>query len=541
MRKIWDDYKGLILIWTGVVLFIVAILIIIFGLNNNSFAISTDKDDVELDCPETANKGEVVECNVNVNYKTISGRGLEIHLSSSDDLIWKQYTPSSNPEWSIINTGSSSGIVAATNNNLSGVNLVGTIKYQVPTSAVANSLYSITLSDILLAGSSDSEEKTLSGDFVTTIRVKSDTNTLSAISLSSGSINETVKPSTNSYTATVSSDSVTINVTKSDSMSTVLGNLKNIALHYGTNVIKFDVISESGISNTYTITITRPYDLIISESSYVYNKNNNYLYTGNVVDNDVILTTVTQNIDSSLSSKIENNKLIISYESETLYSIDIINFSINDYQMSGKNIIIGKDALKENLLNSISSNGVTFKVFDKNGNETTSSTMADGYTLKVYRNDSLIDEYTISQVYVIIDESLGTIPEAEDGAHFEVIYYIEPGTTCGELKDKIDTNGVITMYKKSNVLADSDIVSTGVVIDISFSENSNSHYSYLTSVLGDSNEDGKVNVMDIIKISNIIVNKTELERLYFYANDYNKDGSVNVRDIIAIANYIVNK
>ena len=64
---------------------------------------------------------------------------------------------------------------------------------------------------------------------------------------------------------------------------------------------------------------------------------------------------------------------------------------------------------------------------------------------------------------------------------------------------------------------------------------------YILSVIGDVQGDGKVDVKDIIEISNLIIDNKTIGFAYEKAADVNNSGKVDVKDIIKIANYIVDR
>ena len=58
--------------------------------------------------------------------------------------------------------------------------------------------------------------------------------------------------------------------------------------------------------------------------------------------------------------------------------------------------------------------------------------------------------------------------------------------------------------------------------------------SFAYSNFGDINEDGAVNILDLVLISNLI-----LDGDYNAVADFNQDGLVNILDLVQIANYIL--
>ena len=61
-----------------------------------------------------------------------------------------------------------------------------------------------------------------------------------------------------------------------------------------------------------------------------------------------------------------------------------------------------------------------------------------------------------------------------------------------------------------------------------------------TPAIGDLNDDGIINILDIILIVNIIIYDSVLDDIIVHISDINKDGLTNILDIILIANFILN-
>ena len=57
----------------------------------------------------------------------------------------------------------------------------------------------------------------------------------------------------------------------------------------------------------------------------------------------------------------------------------------------------------------------------------------------------------------------------------------------------------------------------------------------------DVNNDGVVNVIDIVGTVNLILGDTEPTLLEFCAADANQDGVINVIDIVSLVNYILSE
>ena len=60
-----------------------------------------------------------------------------------------------------------------------------------------------------------------------------------------------------------------------------------------------------------------------------------------------------------------------------------------------------------------------------------------------------------------------------------------------------------------------------------------------TPAIGDINDDGMINILDVILIVNIIIYESDLEDIIAHISDINNDGLINIQDIILIINFIL--
>ena len=60
------------------------------------------------------------------------------------------------------------------------------------------------------------------------------------------------------------------------------------------------------------------------------------------------------------------------------------------------------------------------------------------------------------------------------------------------------------------------------------------------SVLGDVNQDGIINILDIITVINIILSANDPSEDQIDTSDLNTDGTINILDIVILANLILN-
>lgn len=523
-----------------VIMFTITLVVI---LSNKSTMASSDKDLLSLACPEIVSAGDIISCTITLDTETIKGMGFETHLETSNNLTFDSYEVNTiDNKWNT-GTGSSTAIVHYSFEEIQGNYILGTLKYKVSEDAKPNEKFYVSLTSNLLSGNNDNGETTevILDDVKTEFRTLSDINTLDGISLSMGTLNETFNSGTTSYTADVDSDKVVITTSKTDSNSKVTGD-GEVTLHYGTNNIVITVTSELGTTKDYTISIKRDYEFTID--NYIYNKDNNYIYTKMDSDSTTIKSNIN-NLPNELTSVIENNKLIIKYSDEVLLSINIINLSSSKYSITNNRIRIGMNVSYEEFINNITTNGVTFKLFD-NDTEITSGTLKEDNKLKVYYEGTLLEEYNITLEYLSFSDKLNV----DSLSNNKMIKRLKVNTIYSELKEEISTTGTITIYngKDNTKLNDSDKVKTGDILEIKLQD---STIKYTISVLGDVSGgkstsgkvlgDGIIDVGDVGQLYRYLKGKTEFEDYQISAGDILSDSSIKVNDVARLYRYIKGK
>ena len=64
---------------------------------------------------------------------------------------------------------------------------------------------------------------------------------------------------------------------------------------------------------------------------------------------------------------------------------------------------------------------------------------------------------------------------------------------------------------------------------------------YEQVILGDINQDGTIDVLDVVHIINFILGVSSPSPIEFMSSDLNHDGIINIQDIIQIINIIINE
>ena len=168
---------------------------------------------------------------------------------------------------------------------------LGNLTVTIPSTAKPGDTFTIKVTNI---SATDLEYNDLSqADIVRTIKIKSNINTLSSLSITGSDIE--FEENNLSYSATIDSDSVTIKATPKDSNASVSGTGKK-TLKYGKNTLNVVVTAEDGSKKTYVLNITRPDN----------RNNNNYLKSLTIsnaelkFNKDVTLYDI--NVDKNIST-----------------------------------------------------------------------------------------------------------------------------------------------------------------------------------------------------------------------------------------------
>ena len=253
---------------------------------------------VNINCPSTSSAGAQISCNISATPSGVTLNGVNGTFNLGSGLTFKGFTASSG--FSDYSGGSSSGFVLGKTSGFSSTTTLGTLNVAIPSNATSNQTYTVGLTNV---AASDTEYNDYNANSVSaTIRIKSNENRLSSLSISGGSIN--FNPDTTSYSTTINSQTATISAIKKDSSSSMIGNLGTVSLNYGTNTFKISVTSEIGVTRTYTINITRPdtrsknnylSSLVVSNTNISFNRDTLVYNLSTTSDNVQISATKDDN------------------------------------------------------------------------------------------------------------------------------------------------------------------------------------------------------------------------------------------------------
>ncbi len=272
----------------------------------------------------------------------------------------------------------------------------------------------------------------------------------------------------------------------------------------------------------------------LKSNKYKIDNDNNYIYIGtdndvNQIKNNLIIPEGTD-VDIDLNS----NKLQIKYKDQTLNEFELLNLKINNYKVLGNVIFIPykSETTYNDFIENIEVNGVTYKIY-KDNSEVTSGSIERGMILKVYKDDTILDDILITDEYLEFDGSLNLSEQ------YSYIYKIKEKTKIEELLSKINTSGEISFKDKDGrELVNSDIISTGSKINI---EIANKNIEYTLIVSGDTTGDGIVNISDVIKLADHIITRNILNNYEKIAAEVTNNDNLNISDVIKLADYILDR
>jgi len=265
--------------------------------------------------------------------------------------------------------------------------------------------------------------------------------------------------------------------------------------------------------------------LIVGYNSDVYDLSKEYIYTGiNSFDiNDINVMNMTK--------EIKDNKLLLKYEN-ILEEYSIINFNIKDFKVKNKNIFLyyKSTVTYDEFTSSITTIGVTYKIYNDN-QEIIDGNLVEGMVLKIYFNDSLLDEYSLLNEYYKFSELLN-VDETQ-----KLIYKLKEGTTLAKLSSLIDTSGEIKIQNiSSEYIRENDNVGTKYKLIIEFSK---TRLEYTLSIAGDVTCDGIVNIADVLKIADHTITEDVLDEIEVLSAEVTKDSNLNIADVLKIADYTI--
>ena len=284
------------------------------------------------------------------------------------------------------------------------------------------------------------------------------------------------------------------------------------------------IVEDNKLKIKYNDNVLKEYDLV-KISSEKYDLSKDYIYTGT---SDLDLN----NINVINGQKIvENNKLKIKYNDDLLKEYTIYNINFGEYKTYDDLLVLPEDITYEELTSNITTNGVTYKIFNGE-NEITEGNISEGMIIKIYYGDEVIDEYEVTNEYLEFDESLNIDNETN------IIEKLPRNLKLKDFISLINTSGSIEVTNNNNeLLSDDLVIGTGSKLKITLSKRT---VEYTLSVRGDVTGNGQVKMADVMKIATHIIEGNVISGNAFErAADITGDGKIKMNDVMKLATFII--
>ena len=272
----------------------------------------------------------------------------------------------------------------------------------------------------------------------------------------------------------------------------------------------------------------------------------------NIGNNDVtnqnikIETPQVEGIETTVEvndKEIEETETQLSQDND--YKIDITYKNSNgEVESDIKNIVIDKTPPS---ITGVVEGGsykykVTPKISDKNLKEI--KVLLNGQVLKDYKEGETLEEEGNYQLTAtdkagnntVINFLIETLTEEDYILDNKYIKNISNNTTKAGFAKKFEFNEQYDIYRDNKVLADSNIIATGDILRTSAGT------EYTLIVTGDINEDGDVNIKDIVKLRKYILLRNNLNAMEMIAADTNLDEKdINIKDLVNMRIIVLSK
>lgn len=267
----------------------------------------------------------------------------------------------------------------------------------------------------------------------------------------------------------------------------------------------------------------------IDSSKYTINYDSNYIYT----KTNISISEFNSNTNLiNAKASINNNVLSLKYGDILVKEFALYYITSENYKIDSTTIYTREEVNYNTFVNGINFNSLTYKIRNASGNEINSGNVSDNYSIKLYKDDTLLDTYLIILEYLEIND----LTKNDDD---KIIYKLKLGTTYSELLKNIDTSGKITIKNSSGkeVSVDS-VIKTSDIISIKLSSKV---VEYKISVLGDVASDGAINIGDIAKLYSYLKKKIQIDKESELSGDVVLDGNINIGDVAKLYSYLKKK
>ena len=229
------------------------------------------------------------------------------------------------------------------------------------------------------------------------------------------------------------------------------------------------------------------------------------------------------NPNNYLKSLSVNDKSVDGFDGgKTSYKVYVEN-SVSSVELKAQTVNSNAQASnlgKKNL--NVGDNSFDIVVTAENGDKKT-------YKLTIVRSPNQYGEPTINDVV----ENSGV---KSDGTYFSGI---ELGTNINTLIDKIkslNARATVTIKNSSGTIKNNQAFATGDVVSITSAGETK---EYTVVIYGDTNGDGKINVLDLLVIQKHILGVSNLKDAKGKAADSSHDGKINALDLLKVQKHIL--
>ena len=295
---------------------------------------------LSLECNTDVVKTEQLSCTIKGN-STTNITSISAKVIAGNNINFVSFTPSS--VWK--GDGEEGQIELYTAHDINENFNIGTINFKVA-SLYDGGTSSITIDQISFYDEDGIEEGITK--VTKSIRIASNNNDLSSLSLSNGNIYPTFNKDTVSYSTQINANNVTIIARASSNKATISGDIGTKNLNYGNNNFNIIVTSESGNKKTYTISIVRPNNNNNDNTPVIKDNKSNNNYLSNI-------TLSTGNINF--------NKEILEYNVSVLYEVKDVDIIAVPEDSKSKVEISGNKELK------VGTNKITILVTAEDGSK----------------------------------------------------------------------------------------------------------------------------------------------------------------------------
>lgn len=291
---------------------------------------------------------------------------------------------------------------------------------------------------------------------------------------------------------------------------------------------KWDVVcgkSSSCFAHQYMQNIEAPYSEALSTYNAYKNANGASMYLNSYVFN----IPVYANMPASTS--LPDSKDPINYLSSITINGELLNnfnYKTTDYTVtiSSKNVLI--DASLASSKSSLTGVG-SFKINDGDTKVITVKSES-GKTLNYNIKFKVVE----NGIKMTLEETLKNIKSGRwtDG-------YLYGLTSVDTLKNAVleaNEEAIVTVSdSKGNIITDGNLA-TNYKVSIKVLDSTK---EYTVVILGDTNGDGSITILDLLRIQKQLLNSITLSDSEFKASDVNKDGSITILDLLLVQKHLL--